>query len=214
MKRKGVNIGATTESYSIQSAVIRAIEEDRSIENMSFELDVLENMAGKMLDFVGCVFNKVQFSDLNLQRVHFLNCRFDQCDLSGLPFRDGTLNRVEFVGCRGTGCAFDRMKIKDVLFQECQMNYLTLAACRMERTEFIGCDLTHAMLFESEQKDTTFEQCRLISAEVQSTSLRNIDLSSCELDGIGIQPESLRGATISLMQAPLIMNIFGVKVKV
>lgn len=213
MKRKSANPVNVIASDSIQNAVMQAVCDDSPIEGMLFELDVLENIDENMLDFVDCVFRKVQFAQIDVQRVHFSNCRFEQCDISGLPFRDGTLNRVEFIGCRGTGCNFDRMKIKDLLFQDCQMNYLTLAGCRMERVEFIDCDLTHAVLFENTQKDMELTRCRMVSAEFQGTSLKDVDLSSCELDGIVLQMDCLRGATIQFDQAPMILGTFGIKVK-
>lgn len=214
MKRKNAVIGAVESAPSIQDAAEIAVREDTVIDGMLFELDMLENLDGKLLDFTGCVFRKVQFINLNVQRVHFSNCRFEMCDLSGLPFRDGTLNRVEFIGCRGTGCNFEAMKMKDVLFEKCQMNYITLSSNKLERVEFIDCDLSHGMIFENAQKDLVLSRCRLHSAEVQGTPLKDVDLSDCELDGIVLQTECLRGAVIQLAQAPMILGVFGVKVKI
>lgn len=213
MKRKNANPVEAAVSVSIEDAVRTAIAEDAAIDGQLFELDVLESIDAHILDFVGCTFRRVQFSDIRVSRVHFANCRFEQCDLSGLPFKDGTLTRVEFIGCRGTGCTFDHMKMKDVLFRDAQLNYLTLAACQAERVEFEGCDLSHAMLLESTQKDFVLTRCRLSAAEIQGTSLKDVDLSDCELDGISVRPENLRGTTISLTQAPSLLAVFGVQVK-
>lgn len=213
VKRKSANLGNVMPENSIREAVSRAMNDDCAVEGMLFELDVLENIEENMLDFVGCVFRRVQFSLIDVQRVHFSNCRFEQCDLSGLPFRDGTLTRVEFIGCRGTGCVFDRMKMKDVLYEHCQMNYMTISSCRMERVEMLDCDLSNAMLFESEQKDLNIQKCHLRFAEIQGTLLKDVDLSECELDGIRLGADCLRGATIELAQAPMILGLYGINVK-
>lgn len=213
MNRKSANPGDPVPHPSIADAVFGAVAEDGTVENRQFELDALENMEADLLDFAGCVFRRVQFAAVNARRVHFSNCRFEHCDLSGLPFKDGTLTRVEFIGCRGTGCAFERMKIKDVLFDQCQMNYLTLASCKLERVEFSGCDLSHAILFENVPKEWSLSNVRLCEAEIRGTSLKGVDLSDCEIDGIRVQPESLHGATVQLAQAPMLLGVFGVRVK-
>ena len=213
MNRKAANPGPTIAQTSIEEAVRRAIADDCAVDGGLFELDALENLEECALDFAGCVFRRVRFAAIDARRVHFSNCRFEQCDFSGLPFKDGTLTRVEFIGCRGAGCTFEHMKMKDVLFDQCQLNYLTLAACHMERVEFIDCDLSHSMLFESAQKEFVLARCRLVASEIQATPLKGVDLSECDLQQISIQPELLRGATIQLAQTPMILGIFGVQVK-
>lgn len=213
MKRKSAAPGEVMPNDSIELAVIHSVEDDAAITNLLFELDTLEGISARMLDFVGCIFRRVTFSDLHIDRVHFANCRFEQCDLSGLPFRDGTLNRVEFVGCRGTGCIFDRMKMKDVLFKDGQLNYLTLSSCQAERIEFIDCDLSRSMFFETRQKDLLFDRCKLNESEFQGTLLKDVDLSSCSIENITLPSDLLRGATISLDQSPSILGLFGVRIR-
>lgn len=213
MKRKTANPSEAVPQPSIERIVLKAIHDDAVIENCLFETDVLENISGRMLDFVGCIFRRVQFSQIDMQRVHFANCRFEQCDLSGLPFKDGTLYRSEFIGCRGTGWLLDRMKIKDVLLKDCQLNYLTVSSCQLERVEFVDCDLTHSMFFESTQKSFSLSGCRLTDTEIQGTPLKDVDLSTCELQGLTLPSDLLRGATVGLDQAPQILGLLGIKVR-
>lgn len=213
MNRKCANPGNPIACSSISEAVMSLPDDEAVLENLLFELDVLENVDARLLDFTRCTFRRVQFADLHIDRTHFTDCRFEQCDLSGLPFIDGTMTRVEFIGCRGTGTHLDRMKVRDVLFQNCQLNYLTLSDCKIERMEFSECDLSHMMLFGTTQKDLFFDRCNLSSAEINSTSLAGVDLSTCELEGIITQGEMLRGAAVSLSQAPYLLNLFGIHVK-
>lgn len=214
MKRKNAVPNETVYHASIEETVKRAIQDDCAVDGGVFELDVLENIEERMLDFVGCTFRKVQFAQVNAQRIHFSNCRFEQCDISGLKFRDGTLNRVELIGCRGTGCVFDHMKMKDVLFQDGQLNYMTLSSCRLERVEFVNCDLSKGMIFETSQKELVFSRCRLNAVEFQESPMKDVDFSDSELDGIIMQADTFRGATIQMTQAPIIMGVFGIKVKI
>jgi len=70
------------------------------------------------------------------------------------------------------------------------------------------------MLMGCGQKELELVRCRLTGGEIQDTSLKDVDLSSCELDGISVQPDCLRGATIQLAQTPTVLSVFGVKVKI
>lgn len=213
MKRKPANPGNPAPHASIQEAIGKALTEDGVLEDLSFDLDVLENIETDILDFSRCTFKRVQFAALHARRTHFTDCIFEQCDLSGFPLLNGTLTRAEFIDCRGTGASLDRLKMKDVLFRDCQLNYLTVSDCLLERVEFISCDLTHLMLFGSRQKELVLNGCRMHQAEISATSLSGVDLSRCELEGITAQGESLRGAAVSLSQAPFLLALFGIQVK-
>lgn len=57
-------------------------------------------------------------------------------------------------------------------------------------------------------------RCRLNGAEFQATPLKGVDLSDCELENLALAPELLRGATVALDQTPLILGLYGVRVRV
>jgi uncharacterized protein YjbI with pentapeptide repeats len=83
----------------------------------------------------------------------------------------------------------------------------------MERTEFNHCDLSNMMLFASRQKDLTLNGCKLNRSEINATSLAGVDLSDCEMESLITQGENLRGAIISADQAPFLIPLFGIHVK-
>lgn len=213
MIRKPVLLDALSSNRSIADCVIEAIHTDSDIENLCFEQDALENITSRVLDFSGCLFRRVHFSQVHATRIYFSNCRFEQCDFSGMRFRDGLFGRVEWIDCRGVGSSWDRMKIRDALFSDCQFNYLNLTECQLERVEFQGCDMTNSTLFSTKQKELSLENCRLNAMELNETRLKNVDLTTCELEGLIAQTEALRDATISVAQAPLILGIYGIRVR-
>lgn len=73
--------------------------------------------------------------------------------------------------------------------------------------------MTQGLFQECEQKDLALTGCKLMGAEIQSMLLKGVDLSECVLDGIAVAPELLRGVTVSLEQAPLILGLYGVKIR-
>ena len=166
-----------------------------------------------LLDFAGCVFRRVRFEDVRAQIVHFSNCRMEGCDFSGMTFCNGTMTRAEFVGCRATGATIDRTKMQDVLFCDTVERCVTVAGCKLERVEMTGCDLSGAMWLETRLSALQLTRCRLRETEFQATPLRGVDLSDCQLEGLAAAPELLRGATVALDQAPLILGLFGVRVR-
>ena len=109
MKRRAVRLNDPLPGDSILEALQSAAEAESAVENMLFALDTLESVDLPALDFRGCLFRRVQFSDLRARRTFFTNCRFESCDFAGQTFRDGTVSRAEFVGCRGAGAAFGRL---------------------------------------------------------------------------------------------------------
>ena len=214
MKRRAVRLTSPLPGDSILEALQSAAEAESAVENMLFELDALESVDLPALDFRDCLCRRVQFSYLRARRTFFTNCRFESCDFAGQTFRDGTVSRAEFVGCRGAGAAFEKMKLRDVLFRDCRLSDATLAECDLGRVELADCDLSRSMLYECAQKELVLEKCNLTEAELSGTSMAGVDLSGCTLDGLIAHGELLRGATVSMDQAPLLMALFGISVKI
>ncbi len=170
MKRRAVRLTSPLPGDSILEALQSAAEAESAVENMLFELDALESVDLPALDFRGCLFRRVQFSDLRARRTFFTNCRFESCDFAGQTFRDGTVSRAEFVGCRGAGATFEKMKLRDVLFRDCRLSDATLAECDLGRVDLADCDLSRSMLYECAQKEIVLEKCNLTEAEFSGTS--------------------------------------------
>ena len=75
-----------------------------------------------------------------------------------------------------------------------------------------ACDLHEASLAQLRLKRLTLEACDLTRAEVFGTRLRGVDLSTCQIAGIRLSNTftELRGAKISLDQAPDLVGLLGV----
>ena len=50
-------------------------------------------------------------------------------------------------------------------------------------------------------------------AQIFDTSLKNVDLSDCNIEGIAVSLQDIKGATINQFQAIDLLYLIGVKVK-
>ena len=58
-----------------------------------------------------------------------------------------------------------------------------------------------------------FDTCDLSRLELFDTKLKNIDLSSCTIDGLHASIDNVKGATMNQFQALMIAEMVGIKVK-
>lgn len=89
-------------------------------------------------------------------------------------------------------------------------------------SQFQNCNLDHVLFNDNQmsetylsfctQKSVAIERCALESLEVVETSLKDIDLSSNTIEQLVVQPNDLKGATVSEYQAYDILPLFGVNV--
>lgn len=197
----------------LEDAVLSAVETEETISGALFEGDALPLVDTAMLDFSRCVFRRVRFEPCEVDRVHFADCHFEACDLSGFQFREGTLSRVAFDNCRASGALFSRMGLRDARFERCQLNYASFVDCKLQTVAFEDCQMAHALLHGCRQKGLSLERCELTQAEFIETRLEGVDLSSCPLDGLRTSQNCLAGATIGLSQAPAVLALFGVRAR-
>ena len=190
------------------------IEEAREgVTGRAFMGGAMENAAADVMDFSRCRFEGVKFGECDIERVYFTDCHFVNCDLSGFILREGLVRRASFERCRMVGTHFDRMSLRDVAFDECQMDYAGFAECRIQDARLRRCRARRAVFHSCEQKGLALESCDLTEFELIATRLDNVDLTTCELDGLRAAIELFHGATIDLRQTPELLALCGVKVR-
>lgn len=191
-----------------------ATETPDYINGMLFEADTLERFNAATLDFIGCRFLNATFNACEVDRIYFSDCAFEKCDLSGFHFREGTLRKVSFTNCRLSGASLDNMSLRDVGFYGCLMEYAGFVNCKMQDVRFVGCRMEHGLMHGCAQKGLTFSDCDMTGIEVVSTKLRDVDLSTCRIEGIRTTIDMLSGATLGLHQAPTALQLCGITLKV
>lgn len=139
--------------------------------------------------------------------------RFEACDLANLEFSDAILLRVCFSGCRMTGVNLSGASMQHVSFEDCRLDYANFRFARFANARFSDCDCARAEFIQAALSHCTLSHIGLRQAQFSGTPLAGIDLTHCDIDGLGARPEDLRGAIISPEQAVTAAKLLGVIVR-
>lgn len=157
----------------------------------------------KNCDFKGTRFYKAEFSDI----------RFENCDLSNVELNEATFHRAEFVDCRMTGIRLMGATISQALFQSCLGTYLNMNLASLKYCFWDHCFLSNASFQESkwfkvEANETDFRGCQF-----SGTSLKSMDFSESNIEGICVQFEDIRGMVVSPVQAMELAKLLEIVIK-
>ena len=83
----------------------------------------------------------------------------------------------------------------------------------IENIMFQNTGLQNSYFQENKLKNVCFDNVNLVYTRFLKTSLKDIDLSSCQIEGISISVEDIKGAIINHLQAIDLLYLIGVKVK-
>ncbi len=166
---------------------------------------------------------------------HFLECRFEECDLTELRaprarFADTTLYAVrgagvdlaesEWLDCVVAGARLGAVQLhgaelRRVRFEGGKIDFLNLRGAKLREVAFVDCMLTEPDFGGAALEQVTFEGCRLVGADFNQAQMKAVDLSGAHLAAPrGLA--SLSGATISRLQlfdlAPVLADQLGITV--
>lgn len=158
------------------------------------------------------VFRGVHFKAA-LPSAEFEDVLFDGCDLSNMNLSDSNLQRVVFINCRMVGTDFSGSILKDIVFENSLLKYSNFRFTRFTHAAFRQCSCANSDFQKSAFKNLEFCDTDLRLSQMSGTSLENINLTTCEIDGLGVRPEDLRGAVFSPDQAVTAAKIIGIVIQ-
>lgn len=161
----------------------------------------------------GCIFEKIDFNNIELYKVDFLDVIFENCDLSNKRFDFRLVERVKFKNCKMVGTSFIGASLRDVTFECCLGKYINFAQTRISNFKIKDSDFTSASFLETELKNVEFENVNFSQSEISHTNFSGIDFSSCKLSGFMIDFDSLKGIIVNQFQAAEIVSLLGIEVK-
>ena len=84
---------------------------------------------------------------------------------------------------------------------------------KIKAAYFKDDDLSDSSLMENDLKKVGFDHCNLTRAELLHSSLYQKDLSDCDIEGITLSFDDLKGATVSPEQALALSLLLGIHIK-
>ena len=196
-----------------QTADIEAIGDDDIFSQMIVCERRFEAVKAARVTFQQMRFKNVVFTKSDLSAADIEDVIFENCDLSNLLLTGAVIRRTEFLSCKLLGADFSNASFKNVRFCTCAAKYISFRFAVLDRVMFDECGLGLADFVEAHFSSTKFQKADLRQAQMSGVPLDGIDLSSCDIDGLGARAEDLRGAVFSFEQAIVAAKIIGIVIK-
>jgi len=166
----------------------------------------------KSLDVLKCRFVKCDFSECGMELAGFRDTVFEACDFSNCDFSKASFQRTIFQGCKLMGADFIEGSLRQVRFLDVSGDYVNFADSRIQDTVFEKSKLPNAA-FSRCKLAASFDMCDLTQSLFQQTLIKDIDLRTCQLQGIQITLPDLRGAIVTPMQASELAVLLGLVIR-
>lgn len=161
----------------------------------------------------GCYFKNVVFEECKFSHIDMMDCIFEGCDLSNIYMGEGCMHRCEFHNCRMIGADYSNMVIKNVYFDTNSNRYGNYSCSKIQNCSFKNMDMTSSNFNDLQFKDVLFQECNLALCEFIHTILQKIDVSTCNIEGITLTIDSMKGLCVSPAQALELSRLLGLNIK-
>ncbi|MGX8794994.1 pentapeptide repeat-containing protein [Fusibacter sp. JL298sf-3] len=158
--------------------------------------------------FLGCIFRDSSFEHVDANHVVFENCDFSNSD-----FSDSIFHMCAFINCKFVGANFSGGNFYNVTFDKAYASYVNFRFSKCDTVVFSDCKLEGAEFIEMRHKFLTLEASQLRGAQFSGCLLKGVDLSTCDIEAIGVGMQEIKGAVIDEGQAVELLRLMDVKIK-
>ena len=197
----------------MKAALLQA-KEDGILAFQSFEHKQADGLDLGELTFKKVVFQKCVFTDCNFSDAAFYECEFRDCAFISCRFQRSFWQQTALTGSKGDGGDFRKSRWKESEVSKSLFRYTNFTDSVWERDKVEETDFTEAAFQGSRFTRTAFSQVNFQGVDFFKAELKNIDLTTCNLDKIILSEtcKELRGAKIHSTQAAVVAAILGIEV--
>lgn len=167
-------------------------------------------------EFHALTLEACSLASVNLTKASLYDCTLKNCDLTGANLTSAYLSRCRLYDCKLEGAVLTEAILRSCRLIGCQCRYLNAGEATFEGVRFEDCDLSEAFLSAVKLKRSCkFSGGKLTHADLFRTNLKGINLSTTDIAAIQTSEDrhELRGAVISLEQAPEVAMMLGVVIE-
>ena len=192
----------------------QARQDDSHIAYESFGNEEQTDLDASQMEFKRVVFHSCQFIHCSFHKSSFYECRMQNCMFVDCQFNDSYWRNTQVLDCKAEGCDFPNSHLKTVTIEASNFRYSNFSSSVLERCCLKNSNFREAWLTDMRINKPLFQQVDFSGADFFKTTLKDIDLSTCILDGIAVSENcaELRGAQIHALQAVEIARILGLKI--
>jgi uncharacterized protein YjbI with pentapeptide repeats len=158
------------------------------------------------------IFTQVLATGTRFDHLRAEDVRFMGCNLANAAWPNLGCHRAEFIGCRMTGFVTLEADFSDTVFRDCKIDLAQFYNTKMRGVRFEDCPLTGSDFRMTDLTGAVFVRCDLSNTDFTGASLAGVDLRTCQMDGMRVGPDELRGATIDEAQALALVRAMGITV--
>lgn len=136
-----------------------------------------------------CIFRNCVFQKGDLSGFRFIDCRFENCDLSLATLHRTVFSQVHFSGCKLLGLSFPQAERlgMSVSFENCQLAHSSFEGLKLKKTSYFRCSLQQVDFSEADLVQSDFSGSDLTDAIFLKSNLEQADFR--EAVGFVIDPE-------------------------
>ena len=150
---------------------------------------------------------------MNAVKASFYDCTLVDCDLSGARLEEAYFSRTRFANCKLEGAQLTKSFWRTSRLMGCMCRYANFGEATLEHVSLVDCDLREAFMSEMRLRARTrLTGCDLTRVDFFRTSLKGLDLGTCNIAGIAVSDthSELRGMRIAPEQAVDLVGMLGV----
>lgn len=161
--------------------------------------------------FFSCTFDNVTWA-AEQRGLLFTDVTFTHCDFSNTSLKECVFRRCSFRSCRLTGCDLSSSTFENVTITDSVLDYANYSGSKMKRFLIRDCRADSSSFVLCSFHHVYFRDVSLVNAEFLDTSLKDVDLSTCDIAGFSVNVENLKGVYLNEEQAAACARLIGIRI--
>lgn len=145
--------------------------------------DVVENKDFSIEPLLESSYEQVRFAQCNipdLAGIDFIDCVFQDCNLSNASVKNCKISDIEFINCKLTGVNFSESKdfAFAAIFENCILDYAIFERKKLNKSVFSNCKIHNADFNQTDLSKSKVHNCDFWDAVFDGTNLGGVDFST------------------------------------
>lgn len=203
------------ETNGLENHIYQAVEQECVIEGKLYREEELNRVNGEKAEFSKVCFKNCRFAACNFAGASFLDTVFENCDISNCDFSGSYWKGTDILRCKAQGSKFCNATWKNISINDSKFDYANFTQASWENTVIEDTSFVSSFISETRVKRLVLERNKFDSTDFFKTSLKGIDFTTCELQGI-LMSEDLReikGAKLNIFQAAELAKMIGIVIE-
>jgi fluoroquinolone resistance protein len=174
-----------------------------------------DQLNGVNRSFEGCTFINCDLGYMECSGHLFIDCVFDECNLSLIKVVNTAFQNVQFRNCKVAGVNFSVCKDFSLSFSfsGCMLDYTVFQKKKLKNTVFENCSLQEADFTAADLTNAVFRDCNLGRTVFQHTILKGADFTTAVYFNIDPESNSMAKAKFSPEGLPGLLMKYGLIIK-